>query len=214
MTHINEEFERLSPELIQMAAGFSSATLHEAAGKLGALPSAIKPVSSNMKICGPAVTVSSLPGNNIMLHKAIYAANPGDVLVVDVGDAYEHGYWGDIMTFAAMQRQLKGLVINGCVRDGEELARLNFPVFSRGLSIKGTSKHNGGFINQPVQLGDVRINPGDLIVGDGDGVVAIPRLDAAHILEKARQREADEERIRRELAQGRTTLEIYGLNNV
>jgi 4-hydroxy-4-methyl-2-oxoglutarate aldolase len=105
--------ERPEEKLIQRASQYSTATLHEAFEKKGALPSGLKPITPEFRICGPAFTVSSPPGDNLMLHQAIYMAKPGDILVVEVSGYYEAGYWGDIMTHAAMQRGIKGLIIDG-----------------------------------------------------------------------------------------------------
>lgn len=205
-----KEILRPDRSVIQRASTFSSATLHEAMGKRGALSYGIKPLAPDMKLCGPAVTVGSPPIDNLMVHRAIYVAQAGDILVVWVGGGYEAGYWGEIMTCAAKQRGIAGLVIDGCVRDGALIQEMSFPVFSRGLSIRGTNKHGGGKINDPLTLGDVTIHPGDLIVGDGDGVVVVPRLEIPQVLEAAQKREEKEEEIKKELARGKTTLEIYG----
>ena len=187
-------------------------TLHEAAGKIGALPYAIKPVHPSFRFAGPAFTVHSPPGDNLWLHRAIYAARPGDILVAHCSGAYEHGYWGEIMSTAARVRGLGGLVIDACVRDGELLGRIGFPVFARGLCIRGTGKDFGarGFLNQPVLLGDVTVSRGDLIAGDGDGVVAIPHARIEAVLAAASRREHDEARIVERLEAGETTLDIYG----
>lgn len=206
----NREILRPDRSVIQRAATFSSATLHEAMGKRGALSYGIKPIAPEMKLCGPAITVSSPPMDNLMVHKAIYVAQAGDILVVWVGGGYEAGYWGEIMTHAAHERGIAGLVIDGCVRDGALIQEMSFPVFSRGLSIRGTNKQGGGKINEPLTIGEVAIHPGDLIVADGDGVVAVPRLEIAQVLEAAQKREEKEEEIKKELARGKTTLEIYG----
>ncbi|MDF2682174.1 MAG: Dimethylmenaquinone methyltransferase [Brevibacillus sp.] len=210
MSRIITEIHRPDQEMIRLASRFSAATLLEAAGKKGALPSGIKPLSPFMKICGPAVTVSSPPQDNIMLHEAIIAAQSGDVLVVEVSSVYEAGYWGDIMTHAAIYKGLQGLVIDGCARDGEDIRQMGFPVFSRGLCIQGTGKKGGGTINHPVVIGDVTIQPGDLVVGDGDGVVVIAKKEIEDVLQRAQQREDEEERVRKLLSQGKTTMEIYG----
>ena len=196
--------------MIQRAAQFSAATLSEALGKEGALPSSIKPISAEMKVCGAVITVSSPPADNLMLHRAIYLAQPGDVMVVEVAGFYEAGYWGDIMTQAALERGLGGLVIDGCVRDADDIEHSGFSVFARGLCIRGTSKHAGGFINRPIKIGEVTITPGDIVAGDRDGVVVIPRLEIDRVIAVAEQREQREHQIRRELAAGKTTLEIYG----
>jgi 4-hydroxy-4-methyl-2-oxoglutarate aldolase len=206
------EFDRVCAADVAIASRLSAATLHESAGKVGALPSAIKPVSPKFKLCGPAVTVHSPGGDNLWLHRAIYEAQPGDVLVVYVSQHYEHGYWGEIMATAAQARGLAGLVIDGCVRDGVLLAEINFPVFSRGLCIRGTGKDFGarGWINAPIAIGDVVVNAGDLIFGDGDGVVCIPRANAANAISASIERDAHEAEICSRLRGGETTLGIYG----
>ncbi len=212
MSNIKTHIQRPDPELIILASNFSSATLHEAAGKKGALPSEIKPLSHDIKLCGPAITVSSSPADNLTIHEAILVAQPGDVLVVEVSGVYEAGYWGDIMTHAARERQINGLIIDGCVRDGNEIKEMDFPVFSRGLCIRGTSKNGGGFINHPLKMGEVRIMPGDLVLGDGDGIVVIPQMEIPSVLEQAQKREEHEKWIREELKKGKTTVELYGWN--
>jgi 4-hydroxy-4-methyl-2-oxoglutarate aldolase len=187
--------------------------LHEAAGKIGALPSALKPVHPSFRVCGPAVTVHGPGGDNLWLHYAIYVAEPGDILVVNCCGQHEFGYWGEVMSTAAKARQLGGLVIDGCVRDFALLGEIGFPVFARGLCIRGTGKdrHAGGWINALTQFGDVTAGPGDLVVGDSDGVVVVPRTRAAAIVDAARQRDADELEICGRLEAGETTLGIYNL---
>jgi 4-hydroxy-4-methyl-2-oxoglutarate aldolase len=200
----------IDPTTISRAVRFGTATLHEAMGRKGALPHHIKPISPRMRIAGPAVTVSSPPMDNLMLHQAIYVAEPGSVLVVEVNRGYEGGYWGELMTIAAQQRKLAGLVIDGCVRDADSIEHLWFPVFSRGLSVRGTDKQGGGHINWPVLVGDITVNPGDLVVGDRDGVIAIPAAEISSTLEAAQQREAKEEQTKKDIVAGKSTLAIYG----
>lgn len=192
------------------AIHFGTATLHEAMGRKGALPHHIKPISPRMKIAGPAVTVSSPPMDNLMLHQAIYVAEPGSVLVVEVNRGYEGGYWGEIMTIAAQQRKIAGLVIDGCVRDADPIEHLGFPVFSRGLSVRGTDKQGGGHINWPIVFGDITVNPGDLVVGDRDGVIVVPAAEISSALEAAQKREAKEEQTKKNIIGGKSTLAIYG----
>ncbi len=194
------------------AARFGTATLHEAAGKIGALPSVIKPVVPTFQLSGPAVTVHSPGGDNLWLHRAIYEAQPGDILVVSVSEHYEAGYWGEVMSLAANMRKLGGLVIDGCVRDGAILADFGFPIFARGLCIRGTGKDFGarGWINAPILIADITVHPGDLIVGDTDGVVAIPREQVQQTLVAAADRESYEADILERLRAGERTLDIYG----
>lgn len=202
---------RPAAEVIEAARPLDAATLHEAGGRIGVMPSPIKPVAPGMRVCGPAVTVHSSGGDNLWLHRAIYVAQPGDVLVVYVSDAYDYGYWGEIMSCAARARGLAGLVIDGCVRDGAVLAEFGFPVFSRGLSIRGTGKDFGarGWINHPTLFGDLTVKPGDLILGDADGVVAIPLERARDVVIAAQQRQTKEANIVERLRCGERTLEVY-----
>ncbi|MBB3191936.1 4-carboxy-4-hydroxy-2-oxoadipate aldolase/oxaloacetate decarboxylase [Halomonas cerina] len=202
----------ISDDMLHRTSALPTATLHEAFGKRGNLPSAIKPVSPDFKVCGRAVTVHGPGGDNVWLHRAIYEARPGDVLVVSTNSTFEHGYWGEIMSTAALARGLAGVVIDGGARDGKLLAEFGFPVFSRGLCIKGTGKdlEAVAWINQPVMIGEVVVAAGDLIVGDGDGVVAIPAARVADVLAAAERREADEAAIIERLRGGETTLAVYG----
>ncbi len=194
------------------AAALPTATLHKAGGKIGALPSAIQPVAPGMRVCGPALTVHSPGGDNLWLHRALDIARPGDVMVVYASGAYEHGYWGEIMATMAQARGLGGLVIDACVRDAALLAAMGFAVFSRGRCIRGTGKDFGatGWLNHPVRIGEVTVQAGDLVVGDDDGVVVLPRERAAEVVDKSRQREADEVAILARLKAGESTLDVYG----
>jgi len=206
--------ERIDASIIQAARELPTSTLHEAAGKTGALPSAIKPIARNFRLCGPAVTVACPPGDNLWIHRAIYRAQPGDVLVVRIDDDPEHGYWGEIMSTAAKVRGLDGLVIDGCVRDSDQLESLGFPVFATGLCIRGTAKRadSPGAINVQLRFRDVIVLPGDLVVGDRDGVVVVGREQAPAVIDAARKREATERQILERLVAGETTLGIFGLD--
>ncbi|MCC8402328.1 4-carboxy-4-hydroxy-2-oxoadipate aldolase/oxaloacetate decarboxylase [Paraburkholderia sp. MMS20-SJTN17] len=208
------DFERVDREVVEAARNVPAAALHEAGGKIGVLPTSIKPVAPGFRICGTAFTVHSPGGDNLWLHRAIVAARPGDVLVVSTNGAYDHGYWGEVMTTAAKVRGLAGLVIDGCVRDADLLEQIGFPVFSRGLSIRGTGKDYGaiGWLNAPVLLGNTTVEAGDLVVGDRDGVVVVPCARAAEVVAKAAQRELDEAAICKRIEAGETTMQIYGFH--
>jgi 4-hydroxy-4-methyl-2-oxoglutarate aldolase len=208
---IRSEIERPPVSVVNAASKLPSATLHEAGGRVGAMPSQIKAISAQMRVCGPAVTVHSPGGDNLWLHRAIYVAKPGDVLVVSVSQAYDFGYWGEIMSCAAQARNLGGLVIDGCVRDGAILADFGLPVFARGLCIRGTGKDFGarGWINHPTLFGGLTVHPGDLIVGDTDGVVAILRARAEEIVDASQARERKESAVIARLRKGERTIELY-----
>lgn len=197
-------------KLLEKLSKISAATLHEAIGKQGALPYGIKPINPTMKLCGRAFTVSSIPGDNKMLHRAIANASAGDVIVAHVSNYYEAGYWGELMTVGAIQRGILGLVIDGCVRDADPIEQLGFPIFSRGLCIHGTTKFGQGTLKEPITIGDVIIHTGDIVVGDRDGVVVIPATRAEEALEKGIAREEKEARTLEQLRAGKTSLEIYG----
>jgi 4-hydroxy-4-methyl-2-oxoglutarate aldolase len=208
---IRRDIERPAADTLLRAARLPTATLHEAGGRIGVMPREIQPVARSMRVCGPAVTVASPGGDNLWLHRALYVAQPGDVLVVHVSAAFDYGYWGEIMTTAARERGLGGLVIDGCVRDADLLEEIGFPVFARGLCIRGTGKDFGarGWINFPVLFGDLTVAAGDLVVGDRDGVVVVPRARADEVVSAAEQREAKEAQLLQRIAAGERTLEIY-----
>lgn len=189
---------------------FSAATLHEALGRTGNLPSAIKPIHPGMKVCGPAYTVQTMPRDNVLLHRAYAYAKPGDVIVAHCSEFYEAGYWGDLMSLGAKTQGIAGLVIDACVRDADDIEALGFPVFSRGLCIRGTTNFGEGTMNEPIVIGECLIHPGDIIVGDRDGVVVVPQNRIEEAIEKAIAREAREESVREQLRLGKTSIQIYG----
>ena len=214
MLHVIHNIQRVPSGLISEYKKLSSATVHEASGGIGALSANIKPISHEMVVCGPAITVNLRPGDNLMLHKAIYVARPGDVIVADAKGFTEAGAWGEIMAVAAQVRGIAGLVFNGAVRDSQAMTELGFPAFSRALCIKGTEKVSLGWINQPLILDNVTIYPGDLILGDRDGVVVVKREDAAEILQKSKAREEKEEALKQRLKRGESTLDILGFGDI
>lgn len=202
----------LPAELLASFASVTAATAHEAMGRRGALASAIKPIRSGMRVLGPAFTCVCPAGDNLTLHAALKLARPGDVLVCAAAGFTEQGLFGDVMASCAKGKGLAGLVVDGGVRDTADIHRIGFPVFSRSISIKGAVKETLGALNQPVVVGGELVSPGDLIIGDDDGVVVIP---AARIEETAAacvEREKKEARFREALLQGNTTWEMLNLN--
>lgn len=192
-------------------AAFGAATVHEAQGATGALDSAIKPLAPDMVLAGPALTVGTRPGDNLALHYAMTVARPGDVLVVDAKGFVEAGPWGDVLTFYAQQVGIAGLVIDGSVRDSRGIVALGFPVFSRGVCVKGTGKHQPGTVNRPIVCGGVSIVPGDLVVADADGVVVVPAADVDRVQGLCEQRERTEDGFRAALRDGTSLADLLGL---
>lgn len=205
--------ETLSDADLARAAGLPSATVHEAAGRVGALPGRLGPVHPSMAVAGRAYPVSGPSGDNLWLHRAIVEAAPGDVLVASLGADPDYGYWGEVMAVAAQARGIAGLVIDGCVRDALQLSERGFPVFSTGLSIRGTAKDPIGYgtLGAPVRIGEVRVHRGDLVVGDADGVVVIPAARASEVLAASVAREEAEVAIFARLEAGEHTTTIYDL---
>ncbi len=210
MFHVIRNYRRVDRELVEAFSELEVATVHEAYEKRGALAAAIKPLSRSMRLCGPALTVTLHAGDNLILHKALDIARPGDVLVVDAG-GWEGGPWGELMTVIAQAHDLGGLVIDGFVRDVSAIQELGFPVFGRGSSVRGTFKEDLGLINHVVSCGGISVAPGDLVLGDEDGVCAVAVADAPEVLVAARARDDHEAQLRRRFAAGETLWDVADL---
>ena len=189
---IRKDFTRVAPEVVQKAAQFPPAILADVQGRRGTLHGRIAAVSPSMKLAGPAFTIEVRPGDNLMIHAALSLAKPGDVLVVDGKADLTCALVGALMTNVAKAAGLGGLVIDGAVRDVEELRELGFPVFAAGANPNGPTKLVPGRINWPIAVGGVTVTPGDLVVGDADGVVVIERERAPTLLDAAAKKVADE----------------------
>jgi 4-hydroxy-4-methyl-2-oxoglutarate aldolase len=188
-----------------------TATLGEAWPAARIVDAPIRPLATGMAAAGPALTVRCRPGDNMAIHLAIAAAQPGDVLVVDYGGSTGSGPFGEVMALACRMRGIAGLVIDGAVRDSAQIAALGFPVFARGLNIRGTTKLDRGEIGGSVVLGGVAIAAGDIVVADADAVVVLSAGDLAGALAAAEARMARKARMMDRLRQGETTLSILGL---
>lgn len=214
MIHVITHIERPSKGMIDSFRGIGTATVHEASGRKGAVSARIKPLFRGARLCGPAYTVQCHPGDNLMLHKALEVAEPGDVLVATVGGYEEAGYWGGLMATSAMAKGIGGLAIEGSVRDSAEMTKMGFPVFCCGISIRGTTKAILGLINHPVIFGGILIHPGDLILGDDDGMVVVGREECETVLEKSLKR-IEAERVKSEkLRAGISSVELNQLGPV
>lgn len=192
----------------------STGNICDANDKTGNMDPAIKPINPKSKMVGPALTVRCQPGDNLTIHKAIYEAKPGSVLVIDAHGYIGAGPFGEIMAIACKERGIAGVVIDGACRDAEDIENLGFPVFCRAVNPGGTVKESVGTINQVIQCGGVVVKPGDIVVGDRDGVVVIPWEKAREVLERAQAIAAREIQVREMLRQGKTTLEIYGFDKL
>ncbi|MGW4909845.1 4-carboxy-4-hydroxy-2-oxoadipate aldolase/oxaloacetate decarboxylase [Streptomyces sp. NPDC004270] len=211
MLRVNTKFDRPDPDLVERLGTYSSATVHEAQGRLGALSSKIKPVSDTMSLCGPAFTVRCAPRDNIMLQVAIAHARPGDVIVVSAGEYAEAGSFGDVLANACVAKGLGGLITDTGVRDTRELRDLGFPVFSLGVSIKGTVKETVGPMAEPVLVGGELIRPGDVVRGDADGVVVVRREDLTDAVRLSQERVDAEAAYIAAYRSGKSVIEVSNL---
>ncbi len=180
----------------------------------GVMDADITPLDTTLHLIGRAVTVQCHPGDNLALHQGIYAAEPGDVLVLDCGGYRHGGHFGDIMANACAVRGIAGVIIDGTCRDREDIKAMKFPVYSRGTCPAGTVKKSLARINVPVNVGGVTVNPGDIIFADGDGVVVVPQDQAEQVFAAALKKYDKEQKILQELKEGKTTLEIYGFDQL
>lgn len=189
-----------------------TATVGEAWPDARLVSAPIRPLAPGMTVAGPALPVRCRPGDNLALHLAIAEARPGDVLVVDYGGSLDSGPFGEIMALACQMQGIAGMVIDGAVRDSAQIADLGFPVFARGLNIRGTTKQDNGRIGFLVTLGGVKIAAGDLVIADADAILVLAAGDLAQALSAARSRAEGEARMMERLRAGETTLSILGLS--
>jgi 4-hydroxy-4-methyl-2-oxoglutarate aldolase len=190
---------------------FGTSTLYEAAGKIGDMSPAIRPIVPGAKLAGIALTIRTWPGDTLGVLRAIDKAQPGSVLVIDAGGTDRAAVWGGTSSSACVARGVRGCVTNGCVRDVDEIVGLKFPVFAAGVSPRGTLKNHPGWHGISISVGDCVVDSGDIVIGDSDGVLVLPIEGAQQVLERARiQDETQRERDRRALA-GESLATILGL---
>jgi 4-hydroxy-4-methyl-2-oxoglutarate aldolase len=186
------DFERVDAGVVEQAAQFPSSILADVAGRRGALSGRIAPLSPTMKFAGPALTVELRPGDNLMIHAALAVAKPGDVIVVDGKGDLNSALMGEIMCQQAVALGVAAVVIDGAVRDSVAICELGLPMYAAGLNPNGPTKFVPGRLNHPISIGGVSVKPGDLVVGDADGVTVIERDKAAAMLPLAAKKVADE----------------------
>lgn len=203
----------ITDELIKAAAKLSSAGLHEASGRCGALPARLKPLTVSMRLCGRALPVRCPAGDNLWIHRALDQAKPSDAIIVECGEGVEYGYWGEIMATAAAARKVAGLVITGGVRDSAELITLGLPTFSACVSIRGAGKNPdlNGAVGDPVRIGEIVVRQGDLVFGDADGVCVLSPEAASTAVPAAIDRDEAEKEILEKIRAGASTTEVYKL---
>lgn len=197
------DFERLDQRIADGYKGIATSIIGDVMGRMRVMNYAIKPINHpGVHMAGSALTVRTHPSDNLLVHKAMDIARPGDIIVVDASGDTEHAIIGEIMSFYAKSKGIGGFVIDGAVRDRLGIVRLGLPVFAKGTTPRGPYKEGPGEVNTTVSCGNVPVSPGDIIVGDDDGVVVIPKEEARVILEKAIELSSKEEEIMSSIAQG------------
>jgi 4-hydroxy-4-methyl-2-oxoglutarate aldolase len=191
--------------------GHGVATVHEALGRVGYLGSEFRPAWPGARMGGTAVTVLCWPGDNLMIHVAVEQCRPGDVLVVATNSPSTDGLFGELFATALRRRGVRGAVLAGGVRDVADLREMRFPVWSRAISAQGSVKATAGSVNLPIVLGGQVIHPGDVVLGDDDGVTVVPRADVPRALTAAKARIDKEAAARAAFAEGELGLDRYGM---
>ena len=205
--------DRADATLVDELGAAGTATVHEGIGRSGYAGPHIEARQRGVRVAGSAVTVSSHPGDNVMIHAAVEVCRPGDVVVVTHTAPSTHGGFGDLLATSLMAKGVRGFVTDAAVRDTVDLNDMGFPVWSQHVSCQGAVKSTPGSVNVPVRLGEAIVYPGDIVCCDDDGVVIVPRAEAAWATEQARARLAKEADTRARLEAGELGLDFYGLRD-
>ncbi|QQE77612.1 4-carboxy-4-hydroxy-2-oxoadipate aldolase/oxaloacetate decarboxylase [Alicyclobacillus sp. SO9] len=207
--------DRPSKAVVKRYEIYDVSTVYEAQRKQGLMAHDLRPLIDNTLVCGPAVTATCYAGDNLMIHAAVEACQPGDILVVTtIGSPSNCGMVGELIVRALMKRGVKGLVIDAGIRDAARIRELGFPVWSRAICSEGTTKVRGGWVNAETICGDVTVGPGDLVMADEDGVVVIRKEDIEETEKLTLNRLEKEDKTKEKIENGQLSIDFYNLRGV
>lgn len=211
---VNKSIERADQATIDAIAPIGTATVHEAMGREGYVGPYIRPIQVGVKVAGSAITVSSHPGDNLMIHAALTVAKPGDIVIVSHTAPSTHGEFGDLLATSMQANGVRAFITDAAVRDTADIRAMEFPCWSQHVSCQGAVKSTPGSVNIPIRFGEAIVNPGDIVCADDDGVVVVPRQSAESALEASNQRLEDETDMRARLEGKELGFEFKGLRQV
>lgn len=215
MHSIEYDIERPDRDIVESFEEIPSTIVSDVTGNIGlTMDSGIRPAYDGVEMAGTAITVKAAPGDNLIIHKAITMAEPGDVLIIDCNGYTDTGHVGELMCTSCQANGLAGLVIDGAYRDSKELAEMEFPVYGRGVNPQGPLKQDPGSINVTISCGGVSVDPGDIVIGDDDGLAVIPQEGAETVLELSHEKLNAEDNTREEVLEGKYLFELKGYDEL
>lgn len=215
MHTIEYDIERPDRDIVESFEEVPSTIVSDVTGNIGlTMDSGIRPAYDGVEMAGTAITVKAAPGDNLIIHKAITMAEPGDILIIDCNGYTDTGHVGELMCTSCQANGLAGLVIDGAYRDSKELAEMEFPVYGRGVNPQGPLKQDPGSINITISCGGVSVDPGDIVIGDDDGLAVIPQEGAETVLELSHEKLNAEDSTREEVLEGKYLFELKGYDEL
>lgn len=211
---IIKKIKRPPRNLVEKFKDIPSSIISDCLNRYYGMNAKIKPILRGVRLCGPALTIQSMAGNNLMSHLALTFAEPGDVLVIDARGYLGNAVWGGVQTVYAAKRGVAGLVVDGAVRDIEDIRRIRFPVFCKGVTPAGPHKGWSDSVNVPIQCGGIPVLPGDLVVGDDDGVAVVPSELIKEVYEESLERMKKEKSWLKKIEKGHSSLDAVGLRKI